>query len=103
MQNPIGRRAEPFGEEADVEAQMPGANIDRFFFAREQIEEQRGEAGVVQDPGDEAVTLAMPAAAAAVSKEDDATRGVRHGQIALELWPARGNFDFARGVHKPSG
>ena len=48
MQNPIGRRAEPFGEQADVEAQMPGANIDRFFFAREQIEEQRGEAGVVQ-------------------------------------------------------
>ena len=80
-----------------------GSQIHGFFLAREQIEQQRHQPRFIEPPCDETIPLAVPAAAAAMDKEDDAARGRRPGEIAVERRAARGDFDFCFHVQSPSG
>ena len=50
----------------------------RSSLGRQQVEQQRAEAGLVEDGGDVAVARAVPAAAAAVGEHDDAGGALGH-------------------------
>src|SRR5690606_24807211 len=61
------------------------------FVGREQVDEQRRQAGLVQRVGDLPVARALAAAAAAVCEDDDAGGAVGHGEVAFKR--RRGRVD----------
>ena len=76
LDQPIGCADQPVGQQADVEAKLTRAQVDLFFLAGEQIEEQGAHAPFAKHIGDEVVTRAEAAAAAAMRKQHDAQDGV---------------------------
>src|SRR5438270_10856226 len=75
---------EPFGEQTDVEPMLSGAHVHRFFFRREQIEEERGETGRVQGSRYELIARAVPAATTPVHEEDEDGGATRQSQRTLK-------------------
>src|SRR5262249_43976620 len=75
----------PLRQECDIEPDVPGPHIQRLLLGREQIEQQCGKAGLLEDLRDETVSRAMPAAAAAMCKRYDSTCTLRNCQRAVEL------------------
>ena len=57
-------------------------NVDRFFFRRQQIEEQGRESRVIQSACDKLITRTMPAAPAPVNKKHQCLRLIGNRQIA---------------------
>ena len=78
----LSHQHEPAAKHSDVETKMTRVSILDFFLLREQIEEQRGEAGVAQDFGYGLIARAAPAAPAAMGKENEAARFFRNLQVA---------------------
>ena len=74
---PSGDVDESAGEQIDVEHIGTIALLCRC----EQIEQQRRQAGPVQHVGHQAVTWAVPTAAAAMRKNHDAGRVVGNGEM----------------------
>ena len=81
---PAGRGDEAIGEQVDVEAQMTGQLVVDLLLLGEQIEQQRGEPGEVQDAGDVLVAAAVPARAGAVREDHQAPRVVRDSEQRFE-------------------
>src|SRR5438093_905989 len=59
---PLTDCGEPPGEHGDVEPQMTGPRVDRFFFFREEVDQQRRHHATVERVGDVAVSRAEAAA-----------------------------------------
>src|SRR5436305_459004 len=66
LRQPRARADEAVGEQADVEAQMRGAQVGRLLVAREQIDQQRPHAPRAQHLGHVSVARAETARATAV-------------------------------------
>jgi len=64
---PSGDLGQALAQQADIEHVGP---VD-FLLGGEQVEKERGQAGIVQDAGDIPVAGAVPAAAAAVGEDHD--------------------------------
>src|SRR5258706_1924282 len=79
-EDPVRRALEPGGEEIDVEPQMAGMAIGVLLFGGEQVEEERTEAGLLDDAGDLLVARAVAAAAAAMREEDERAGAVGDGE-----------------------
>lgn len=62
-------------QQRNVEPQLPRDVVDSFFFAGQQVEQQRTDPLVAQTPCDEVISGAQPAAAAAMGEEHQ-TAGV---------------------------
>ena len=78
----VGNGQQPFGEEIDVEAR----GVILIFFARQQIEQQRADASLLQHFGDIGVARAEAAAAAAVGEQHHSFCGRRQDQFAIEFY-----------------
>src|SRR5215208_2943422 len=63
---------------------MAGARVRAFLLRREQVDQQRRQAGEVELVRDGAVAGAVAATAGAVGEEDDAGRALRHGEVAVQ-------------------
>src|SRR4051812_27486295 len=71
-------------QQRNVESKLRGGRIDKLFSLRQEVEQQRTEAAVLQDLCNGAIAWTMTAAAASVRKHDQSTRVGRQAQIAVE-------------------
>ncbi len=94
--DPIERLFEPPGQQRDIEDLVAIAG-----FARQQeVEQQRGEPGLVERASNLSIARAQPTGSAAVGEEDDAARSVRNRQQSLE--PQGKDLDVLRaGQRRP--
>src|SRR5262245_51329616 len=92
MREPGSCIHEARGEQLNVETQMTRLHIDRFFFWREQIKEQRAETSVAEHACDVLITRAETTAATAVRKDDNAAGACRNLQNTVEHSLTRGNL-----------
>ncbi|PYI70721.1 MAG: hypothetical protein DMF08_10655 [Verrucomicrobia bacterium] len=58
------------GQEINVESVLTSVDVDRFFFRREQIKKECSQIGTIECARDKLITRAVPAAPAAVRKQD---------------------------------
>jgi hypothetical protein len=65
-EEPIYRGRQPRGQVRDVEPQPARRLVGTVFGGREQIDQQRRQARLIEPPGHEAIPRTQPAAAAAV-------------------------------------
>jgi hypothetical protein len=80
---PARRQHKASREKIDVEHVPPIV----FFFRREQIEKERGEARLPERRGDVIVAGTEPAAAAAMRENNDAQRALRNSEESVQaLW-----------------
>ena len=91
---PPRRVEQPFGKEADVEPVLARVKIDRFFLGREQVEQQRGQPGVIQPARHKLIAWTVTTAAAAVRKKHERDRLIDNRQIAIHRRAPSGNSDF---------
>src|SRR5438105_10923463 len=84
------------GEQTDVEPQPRGTVVDDFLLRRQQIDQQRREAVLIEHVGDVPVARAQTAAAAAVREDDESDRLRGNGEIAIERPRADGDADRLR-------
>ena len=87
---PSGHLDQAAGEQADVEHVGPVP----FLLGGEQVEQQRAQAGILQNAGDMLVARAVPAAAAAVDEHHNPWGACRHGQVAGQPDGAGLGLDF---------
>src|SRR5690606_19216066 len=81
---PIGRRHQSLRQQRDVETDVTRAHVRALLLRRQQVQEERGEAGVLERFRDEPVPWAVSAASAAMREEHGAA-GVRgSGKVAVE-------------------
>ena len=83
-----------FGEKADIEAMLRGAEVNRLLFGCKQIKKQRGQPGGVKLAGNELIARAMPTAAAAVHKEHENRRRFGDSERAVEGHACGWDLDF---------
>ena len=88
---PAGDLDKAAGEQLDVEDVRP---VD-LLGGREQIEEQRSQAGAVEHVRDVPVTWAVTAAAAAVGEQHEPARVFRNGEMPGERSGSSGNVAIA--------
>src|SRR6266536_2533653 len=69
--------------------------IHRFFFRREQIEEERGESSLVQSARDKLIPRTVPTAPAAMCEKNQRSRLIDNRQIAVEHRATGRNPHFA--------
>ena len=74
----------PIGQQRNVESELPRQGVGLLFFPREEVEQQRRELCVHQHVGHRAIAATVPAAAATVSKHDEAARVAGNAQVAVE-------------------
>ena len=87
---PAGDVGQPASQQLDVE----DVGAVAFLGRGEQVEQQGGEPGLVQDLGDIPVAGAVPAASAAVREHHDAPRVLGNGQVPGHLDQPDGHPDF---------
>jgi len=93
---------QPPAEQPDVETQMASVSILDFFVRRQKIEEQGSEARVAQEFRHRLVARALPAAPAAMRKEDESARIFGDLKIAGKRHFACGDLQhnrFRRALH----
>jgi hypothetical protein len=88
---PVQRGGEPAGQQLDVEAQATAGTLGRLLLAGQQIQQQGGQAGLLELGGNQAVAGAQPAAAAPVGEQHHALGGGRYGQVGGQPHPAGGH------------
>jgi len=98
---PSRRFNEPACEHHDVEPKMACEILLLFFTRREQVKQQRGDAGFLQHARDVLIARASPAAAAPVRKQHEPVRIPGHGQIAVEIRSPHWNPDCLWLLHLP--
>jgi hypothetical protein len=84
--------SQPFRQEIDVESQVPGLPVE-FLFLVQQVEQQRGDAGVLQDASDILISGTVAAAPTSMREEHDAAQILGDDQLALQNYPVGGNLD----------
>src|SRR6266850_3190574 len=85
---PLGGTDEALGQEFDIESQMPGKLLFPLLLFGEQIEQQGSKPGFVKNARYILIARAMPAAAAAMSKQNYGRRVVGQDQLAPKAFPA---------------
>jgi hypothetical protein len=78
---------------SDVKPQVRGQLIECFFFAGEEVHQERGQSSLLEDAGHKPVAWAEAAAATAVREEDCTHRWAWDPQIAFECNAARPNIE----------
>src|SRR5205085_8755348 len=71
-------------EQTDIETVLARVKIGRFFFRRQQIEQQGGKSRIIERARDKLIARAVPAATATVRKEHERLRLIDNRQIAVE-------------------
>jgi hypothetical protein len=95
---PVDRRDQAPGEQADVEAEMTGAPIGLLLGGGQQVEEQGRDARLVQRRRHPPVAGAVTARSAAVGEEHDPERPVRQREVAVERGVLEGDRDRGGGA-----
>src|SRR5262249_52404168 len=90
---PVSSVGKTARQQADVETEVACLEICDLLLRGEQVQQESGAATVTQHLGNGAVARTVPAAAAAMCKDDDASRALRDGQVAIEDDAARRNAD----------
>src|SRR5689334_19988000 len=103
VEDPVRRKTQAPREQANIKAMLARARIPRLFLPRQKIKKQCRESRAIEHLGHESIARTAPAAAAAVRKNDHATRVLRKGQIADQGDRAGIDFDFFEDHHSPSG
>ena len=75
---------EPVRQQADVEAEVRGAHVDRLLLRGKQIDQQGREPGLIQQLGDIAIARAEAAAAAAMGEQHHCAGTLGKSEVALE-------------------
>src|SRR5207237_1373089 len=88
---------QPLRKQADVEPVFAGIKIDRFFFRREQIEQQGHESRLIERPRNKLIPWAVPAAPAAMCEKNQRLRLIHKCQIAVAHRAASRNQNFVHG------
>src|ERR671923_489091 len=94
----VDRGDEAFAEEGNVEAKLGRAHVDRFLVRSQEVHEEGRESAGLQVPRNGLVAPAVPAAAAAVGEDDDATCILGDDQVAVYLCAGRADSNRP-GVH----
>jgi hypothetical protein len=81
---PVDGHGQPPREQRDIEAQLAGERVPVFLVGREQVEQQRAEARLVQAGRHRLVPRRVPGTAAAVGEQHEPGRVVRNGQVAWQ-------------------
>src|SRR5689334_10595657 len=85
---PLCNHRQPVRQQLDVEAQLRSLKIDEFLVWSQQVDEERRDSAFRQHVRHILVTWTMPAASAAVRKNDDPFSSFWNMQIALNLTAA---------------
>src|SRR5262249_618841 len=103
--SPVDSAAQAIREQRDVESKFRADGVDTIFLLGEQVEQQRAEAAMLEDLGNDSIPRTVAAAAAAVRENDEATpvwrpaEGPIEGRIGpIEANPLRGEA-FRRRTH----
>ena len=81
--HPIRNADQAVGEKRNVESQLSRSVVDGFFRWRQKIDQQRRKSSSVQSVCNQPIPRTVAAAAAPVSKHDNAPAIGRHLKIAL--------------------
>src|SRR5262249_53356919 len=81
---PIDSAAQAIREQRDVESKFRGDGVDTIFLLGEQVEQQRAEAAMLEDLGNDSIPRTVAAAAAAVRENDEATLVWRQAEVPIE-------------------
>ena len=92
--DPVDRADQTTCEQVDVEPALRGDEIALLLGRRQQVEEQRAQAGLVQCGRDPAIARAVAARAAAVGEDHDPARVLRQDEVALERRVRDGDGDL---------
>jgi hypothetical protein len=98
---PSRRFNEPACEHPDVEPKMACEILLLLFTRREQVKQQRRDAGFLQNARDVLVARTSPAAAAPVRKQHKPMRIPGHGKFAVEIRSPHWNCDCFWLLHLP--
>jgi hypothetical protein len=79
---PLGGFYQASSQQANIEAEMPGAEVDLLLRSGQKVQEQRTKPAVLEDSCYVTVSRAVPAASAAVGKQDNTGGLLRHDQIS---------------------
>jgi len=74
---PVGYATQALRQQANVEAELSGLQVDHLLLLREEVDEEGCQAGPDENVGYEPVAGTVPAAAAAVGEDNDAARAGR--------------------------
>ena len=94
---PARRILHSLRQHGDIEAVFPGLQVHLFLLRRQQVEQQRGEAALLQALRHPPVARAVPAAAATMGKQDQRRKRGRQGEIAVQPGVARRKADLTGG------
>lgn len=81
LDEPTGDASKALRKQINVEAKPAVKRIVVLLAPSEQVEQQRGDARMLEHPGDIPITGAQPTAAAAVGEENQPMSVGRDGQI----------------------
>jgi 5-(carboxyamino)imidazole ribonucleotide mutase len=91
---------EPICQQADVEAELAGSDVDGLLLLGEKVEEHRAELVALEPPGHATVAWAVAAAAAAVREHDDGGGPLRYGEVGVDRDPVDRDLDGSS-LHQP--
>jgi hypothetical protein len=97
---PIGSRDHTIRQKLDVEPEMAGLRVDRFFLRGEEIHQQGPQTRTLEDPRDIAIAAAVAAAATPVREYHDSGAPLRDRQIALQNGGTRRNRGYLLLFHR---
>ena len=104
LDEPVGQGRHPCREEVDVEPEHAGPDVELLLPRREQVGEDRHQAGSLQLAGHVAVAGAVAAAAAAVSEQHDTKRRLGYDDVGRQDDVAGGDLQaVADDTHGRSG
>jgi hypothetical protein len=81
---PVGCAHQSLGKKADVKAQVRRVDVYGFFFNCQKVHQECRKARVLEYPGDVPVPRAVPAAAAAVGKDNQPSAFSWKRQVCLK-------------------
>lgn len=89
---PVGQRRHAHREQGDVEPKLTGPDIDPLLRRREQVDQDRRQAGPLQLAGDVAIPGALAATAASVCEQHEPQRLFRHHDVSFQRDPRHGDL-----------
>jgi hypothetical protein len=79
---PLGGLYQASSQQTNIEAKMAGSEIDLLFRDGKEVQEQGAKSAVLENPCYITVSCAVPAATAAVGKQDNTGGVLRHDEIS---------------------
>lgn len=91
----IRQLREPFRKEPDIETELHGRLINALFLDGQQVDQQRRQAGLMENIRHKPIARAQVAAAAAMGEHDEPLRVIRDGEIPDKIGIPEHNLNAA--------